>query len=55
MRDSIDEWVEVLLEAKHAAAGLSQGDLDVETYDRVMNYDFAEMLRKVLGNEGAYR
>lgn len=48
MRDSIDEWIDALLEAKYAAAGLSQGDVDVETFDRIMNYDFADMLRKVL-------
>lgn len=47
-RDSIDEWIDALLEAKHAAAGLSQGDIDHETYARVMRYDFAEMLQKVL-------
>ena len=53
MRDSIDEWVDSLVEAKHAAARLSQGDVDLDTYSQAMDYNFSEMLRRVLGNEGA--
>lgn len=29
MQDSVDEWVDVLLHAKHMAAGLGQGDIEL--------------------------
>lgn len=54
MRDSIDEWIDTLLDAKHSSARLSQGDIDSETYVAEMRYDFADMLRKVLAHEGDY-
>lgn len=49
MRESIDEWVDALLGSKHVAAQLGQGDITVETYERTMSYDFAELLRGTLG------
>lgn len=52
MNDSVDFWVDSLLEAKSLAAGLGQGDLSVENFSKIMNYDFAEILKRILGNDG---
>jgi len=49
MRDSIDEWVDVLLHAKKLAAQLSQGDISAENYQSQMSYSYGEMVRKILG------
>lgn len=51
MRDSVDEWVDTLLEAKRVAAKYAQGDITRNNYDELMNYDFAEALRRILGAE----
>ena len=51
MRESIDEWVDVLLSAKSAAARLTVGDIDRDSYERTMRYDFADVLRDVLGTK----
>lgn len=52
MKDSIDEWIDVLLQAKHLAAQLAQGDISLEHYQSQASYDFAEILRKILGATG---
>ena len=49
MPDSIDEWVAVLLEAKHAAARLTQGDVTVTDFSSKMRYDFPQVLSGILG------
>ncbi len=49
MADSVDEWVEVLLEAKEKAAKMGQGDIDEQEFTSSMNYDFGEVLRRILG------
>ena len=48
MRDSVDEWVEALLQSKQVAAQLAQGDIDSETYEKAMSYEFGEILRAIL-------
>ena len=48
MRDSIDEWVEALLNSKRVAAQLAQGDIDRETYRKEMSYEFGDILRAIL-------
>ena len=48
MRDSIDEWIEALLHSKQVAAQLAQGDIDRETYQREMRYEFGDILRSIL-------
>ena len=50
MPDSIDEWVAVLLDAKHSAAQLAQGDLPPLDFQSKMRYDFGEVLAGVLGS-----
>jgi SNF2 family DNA or RNA helicase len=49
MRDSIDEWVELLLESKRLAAQLVQDDISLEHYKRHMSYEFGTMIREILG------
>jgi len=48
MENSIDEWVDVLLQSKHTAAKLSQGDIDFETYKSTMDYSFGEIIQAIL-------
>jgi SNF2 family DNA or RNA helicase len=48
-RNSIDEWVDVLLAAKHLAAQLGQGDINLDEYSRQATYTYGEMIRDVLG------
>lgn len=48
MEDSVDEWVDVLLGAKHLAAQLTQGDISRSAYEQTASYEFTEMLKSVL-------
>ena len=48
MEDSIDQWVDVLLEAKHMAAMLAQGDIDLLAYQAGMDYSFGDILNNIL-------
>lgn len=48
MKESIDQWVDILLQEKHLAARLAQGDIDLDEYRAAMTYDFDEMLHDVL-------
>lgn len=47
-KDTIDEWVDVLLNAKYRAAQLSQGDIDVSAFQDSFRTDVSEMLQAVL-------
>jgi SNF2 family DNA or RNA helicase len=49
MQDSIDQWIDVLLHAKHMSAQLAQGDISRDTFQREMPYSFQEMLCNILG------
>ena len=51
MRDSIDGWIEALLRSKQTAARLAQGDIDGQTYQREMSYDFGDILRAILDEQ----
>ena len=48
MRDSIDEWIEALLHSKRVAAQLAQGDINRETFQEEMSYEFGDILRSIL-------
>lgn len=48
IKDSIDEWVNELLSAKHVAAKLGQGDIDESQFSAEMSYAFSAMLADVL-------
>jgi SNF2 family DNA or RNA helicase len=48
IKDSIDEWVNELLSAKHVAAKLGQGDIGKRQFSTEMSYAFSAMLADVL-------
>jgi len=49
MKDSIDEWVDLLLEGKYLAAQLTQGDISLDYYKSKMTYDFGTIIKNILG------
>ena len=46
---TVDDWVDMLLAAKHLAAQLAQGDINREEYRERANYDFGRVVRGILG------
>ncbi len=46
--NTIDEWVDSLLNAKHQAARLTQGDMDEVEFDANFDFDLSDVLSKVL-------
>jgi SNF2 family DNA or RNA helicase len=48
MRDSIDEWIEALIEQKRLAGQLVQGDISGKAYAEKSDFSFAELLRRIL-------
>lgn len=49
MKESVDEWIDMLLKAKHLAAQLAQGDISLEYYRSQISYRFGEVIRNILG------
>jgi len=49
MEESIDIWINQLLESKSIAAMLAQNDISKETYKDVMNYDYGKLIKEILG------
>ncbi len=49
MVDSVDEWVDCLLEEKRLAAQLTQGDIDARAYSERATLGFFEILQRILG------
>ena len=45
---TVDDWVDMLLAAKHLAAQLAQGDINSEEYRKRANYDFGRVVREIL-------
>ena len=45
---TIDEWVNTLLNAKHQAAQLAQGDVQKATFERTYKFDLSKVLREIL-------
>jgi len=48
MKDSIDEWVEELINSKRLAAQLTQGDITIDFFKKNMTYTFSQILHEVL-------
>ena len=48
VKDSIDEWIDVLLEAKQRAAFLAQGDITSQQYAKIADYSYGDIIRKIL-------
>lgn len=49
--NSIDSWVDELIEAKSLFANLSLGDIDLTEFKKKINYNFGSIIRKILGIE----
>jgi SNF2 family DNA or RNA helicase len=47
-KGTVDEWVDVLLSAKHLAAKLAQGDITREEYSEEATYAYGEMIKDIL-------
>jgi len=52
MQDSVDEWIESLIEEKRLAALLTQGDIDQAAYADRATLSFFDILKGILGNAG---
>ena len=50
VKNSIEEWIEALVNAKHMAAGFVQGDMSEQDYKDKINYNFNKMLNEILEN-----
>ena len=48
MVDSVDEWVDALIEEKRLAAQLTQGDITIDEYGAKATLSFFDVLRKIL-------
>lgn len=48
IKESIDEWIDVLLQAKQNAALLAQGDLSLGEYKNVVDYSYGDMIKDIL-------
>tara|TARA_B100001057_G_C22832173_1_gene943796 strand:- start:415 stop:1875 length:1461 start_codon:yes stop_codon:yes gene_type:complete len=46
--DSIDYWIDALVDAKKIVARYSQGDIDDQQFDENIRYDFTEILKEIL-------
>lgn len=46
--NSIDKWVDLLLQAKQNAAFLAQGDYQLSKYKEKMDYSFGQLVREIL-------
>ena len=47
-KDTIDEWVDALLNAKYQAAQLAQGDIQQSEFAQTFNFDLSDALEKIL-------
>ena len=45
---SIDEWIDVLLQAKQEAASLAQGDISLSEYKQKIDYSFGDLVKAIL-------
>jgi SNF2 family DNA or RNA helicase len=48
MKDSIDEWIDKLIEAKRYAALLAQGDVKLEEYTQLADYSYGDLIREII-------
>jgi SNF2 family DNA or RNA helicase len=51
MENSIERWVDNLINAKLCSASLALRDIDIETYNKCMSFDFGNELKAALGVE----
>lgn len=51
LKDSIDDWINNLLEAKQYAAFLAQGDISKTEYQELANYNYCDLIKEILQQE----
>ena len=51
MKNSIDKWVDLLLNTKQEIASLGQGDINLDEFSKKIDYSFSDILKKILYNE----
>ena len=51
IKDSVDEWINSLLEAKQYAAFLAQGDISKAQYQEMANYSYCDLIKEILLQE----
>ena len=51
MKDSIDEWIDKLLQAKELSAQLGQGDISIDYYKSKISYSFGHIIKSILNIE----
>lgn len=51
VKNSVDEWVDRLLQAKQYAAFLAQGDISEEEYTDVADYSYGQIIKMILTAE----
>lgn len=49
IEESIDEWIDRLLEAKQNAAFLAQGDFKLAKFQQKMDYSYGQLVKDILG------
>lgn len=51
IEESIDKWIDILLNAKQYAAFLAQGDIDKTQYRKMADYSYGEIIKEILAEE----
>ena len=51
IKGSIDEWIDLLLQAKQNAAFLAQGDYKLAKYKSIIDYSYGDLIRDILSKE----
>ena len=51
IEDSIDVWIDILLQAKQNAAFLAQGDYKLSKFQTTMDYSFGDLVKHILNLE----
>lgn len=52
MTDSIDEWVDILIESKELVAKYEQGDITLDEYKQNISYDFGRLISEIMNPQG---
>jgi SNF2 family DNA or RNA helicase len=48
IEDSVDVWIDLLLQAKQKAAFLAQGDINLDNYKNIADYSFGDIVNEIL-------
>lgn len=51
IKNTIDDWIDALLNAKQQAAALAQGDINRYEYDKIADYSYADIIHSILKEE----